>query len=140
MPTTGKRPLIFESVAATWIDIHHVGEELGRHVVRAAPKVSHTTTIREVPTKLNSGICSRDEVLAPSNARPGHHSGLPHSPSNKLPQSRERRFDKVVTGILGLSVPINPTSGQYKSSIAIGVKMMRFLIDTGRGYHLRTSE
>jgi hypothetical protein len=86
-------------------------EELGRHVVRAAPKVSHTTTIREVPTKLNSGICSRDEVLAPSNARPGHHSGLPHSPSNKLPQSRERRFDKVVTGILGLSVPINPTSG-----------------------------
>jgi hypothetical protein len=38
--------------------------------------------------------------------RPGHHPVLPHSPSNKPSQSREVRFDKVVTGILSLSCSI----------------------------------
>jgi hypothetical protein len=83
-------------------------DDCNRQVVRVAPGDSHTTTVREVPTKSNSGLCSRDEVLAPSNARPDHHSGLPHSPSNKPPRSREERFDKVVTRLLGLSGPITP--------------------------------
>jgi hypothetical protein len=34
----------------------------------------------------------------------------------------------------------NLTSGQYKSKLAIGAKMMRSLIDTGMGYYLGTSE
>jgi hypothetical protein len=71
---------------------------------------------------------------------PGHHLGLPHSPSNKPPRSREGRFNKVVIGLLGLPSPINPTCGQYKSKLAIEAKMMRSLIDTGGGYHLEISE
>jgi hypothetical protein len=106
-----KQPLICESIAVTRIDIHHTGEEPDRHVVRAAPEVSHTTTVREVPTKPKSGLYSRDEVLSPSDARPSRHLGLSHSPSNKPPQSREGRFDEVVTGLLDLPNPINPTSG-----------------------------
>jgi hypothetical protein len=66
------------------------------------------TTIRIVPTNLKSGLCFRDEVLPLSDARPDWHLGLPHSPSNKPPRSREGRFDKVVTGLLGLSGPIKP--------------------------------
>jgi hypothetical protein len=72
--------------------------------------------------------------------RPGRHPRLPHSPSDKPPQSREGRFDKVVTGLLGLPGPINPTCGQYKSSLAIGAKMTWSLINTGEGYHIGTSE
>jgi hypothetical protein len=49
--------------------------------------------------------------------RPSHHCGLPHSPSNKPPQSKEGWFDKIVTRLLGLSGPINPTCGQYKSKL-----------------------
>jgi hypothetical protein len=103
-----KRPLIPESVMATWIDIHLAGEELDWHIVHAAPGVSRMTIVREVPTKSNLGICSQDEVLAPSNARHSRHSGLPHSPSNKQPHSREGWFNKVVTGLLGLPGPIKP--------------------------------
>jgi hypothetical protein len=77
-----KQPLISESVTVTQIDIHSVGEEPDKHVVRAAPRVSHTTTICEVPTKSKSGICSQDEVLALTDAWPGCHPGLPHSPCN----------------------------------------------------------
>jgi hypothetical protein len=106
MTTMDKRPLIYESVTVTQIDIHPTGEEPDRHVVRVAPGVSCTTTICEVPTKSKSGLCSRDEILAPSDARSSRHPGLPHSPSNKQPRSREGRFDKVVTGLLGLLVPI----------------------------------
>jgi hypothetical protein len=53
----------------------------------------------------------------PTIVRPGRRRALPHSPSNKPPQSREGRFDKVVTGLLGLPGPINPTCGQYKSKL-----------------------
>jgi hypothetical protein len=74
------------------------------------PGVSRTTIVREVPTKSKLGPCSQDEVLAPSDARPGHHPGLPHSPSNKPPRSWEVRFDEVVTGLLGLSGLIKPAS------------------------------
>jgi hypothetical protein len=122
MTATDKRSLISESITATRIDIHLTGEELDRHVVRVAPRVSRTTTVGEVPTKLKSGLYSRDEVLAPSNVWSGRHSGLPHSPSNKLPWSREWQLDKVVTGLLGLLGPKKPTCGQYKSRLAIGAK------------------
>jgi hypothetical protein len=73
-----------------------------------APGVPHMTTVREVPAKSNLGLCSRDEVLAPSNARPDRNSGLPHPPSNKPPRSREGWFDEVATGLLCLSVPMKP--------------------------------
>jgi hypothetical protein len=85
MIATDKRSLIFESVAVTRIDIHLTEEEPDRHVIHMATGVSRTITIREVPTKLKSGHCSQDEVLTPSDARPGRHPGLPHSPSNKPP-------------------------------------------------------
>jgi hypothetical protein len=101
-----KQSLISVSVAVTQIDIHPAGEEPDQHNVRATPGVSRTTSFCEVPTKSKSGPYSRDEVLAPSDARPDHHPGLPHSPSNKPPRSREVRFDKVVTGLLGLPGPI----------------------------------
>jgi hypothetical protein len=44
----------------------------------------------------------------PAIVRPDRHPGLPHSPSNKPPQSREVRFDKIVTRLLGLPSPIKP--------------------------------
>jgi hypothetical protein len=68
MTATDKRSLISESVAVTRVDIHPAGEELDQHIVRATPGVSRTTTVRKVPTKSKSGLCSRDEVLAPSDA------------------------------------------------------------------------
>jgi hypothetical protein len=92
----------------TRIDIHLLEEEPDQHVVRTTPGVSRTITVCEVPTKLKLGPCSRDEVLTPAIARPGRHHGLPHSPSNKPPRSREVQFNIVVTGLLGLSVPVKP--------------------------------
>jgi hypothetical protein len=62
------RPLISESVVVIQIDIHPVGEEPDRHVVRVAPGVSCMTTVHEIPTKLNLGPCSRNKVLAPSDS------------------------------------------------------------------------
>jgi hypothetical protein len=85
MVAIDKRPLISESVAVTRIEIHPAGEEPNQHIVRVTPEVSHTTTICEVPTKSKLSPCSWDEVLASSDARPGRHPGLPHSPSNKPP-------------------------------------------------------
>jgi hypothetical protein len=88
MTTTDKRSLISESVAAIQIDIHAAWEEPDQHVVRMTPRVSRTTTVYEVPTKSKSGLCSWDEVLAPSDVRPDRHRGLPHSPSKKPPLIR----------------------------------------------------
>jgi hypothetical protein len=88
MTATDKRLLISESVVTIRIDIHPAGEEPGQHVIRVTPGVSRTTTVREVPTKSKSGLCSRDEVLTPSD-----HLVIilvPHSPSTKLPRSRVR--------------------------------------------------
>jgi hypothetical protein len=62
-----KRSLISESVASIQIGVHHVGEEPDQHIVHVAPRVSRMTTIREVPTKSKLGLCSQDEVLAPSD-------------------------------------------------------------------------
>jgi hypothetical protein len=67
MTSTSKRSLISESVAMIRIDIHPTGEGPDQHVVRTAPRVSRTTTVRKVPTKSKSGLCSWDEVLAPSD-------------------------------------------------------------------------
>jgi hypothetical protein len=140
MTATDKRSLISESVMVNRIGVHPAGEEPNQYVVRVTPRVSHMTTVREFSTKSKSGLCSWDEVLAPSDCPNGCHPGLPHSLSNKLPQSREGQFDKVVTRLLGLPGPINPTCGQYKSKLTIGAKMMRSLIDTGWGYYFGTSE
>jgi hypothetical protein len=72
MIATDKWLIISESVAVTQIDIQPTREEPDQHVVHMAHRVPHTTTVREVPTKSKSGLCFRDEVLAPSNhlARP----------------------------------------------------------------------
>jgi hypothetical protein len=51
------------------------------------PGVSRITTVCEVPTKSKPSLCSRDKVLSPSDVRLGRHPRLPHSPSNKPPQS-----------------------------------------------------
>jgi hypothetical protein len=83
MTVTDKRSLISESVTTNRIDIHPAVEEPGQHIVRVTPEVSHTTTVREVPTKSKSRPCSSGEALAPSDARSGRDPELPHSPSNK---------------------------------------------------------
>jgi hypothetical protein len=62
-----KRSLISESVVVIQIGVHPVGEEPDQHVVRAVSRVSCMTTVCEVHTKSKSGLCSRDEVLAPSD-------------------------------------------------------------------------
>jgi hypothetical protein len=82
-----KRSLISESVTTTRMNIHLAGEEPDQHAIRATLGVSRTSTICEVPTNSKYVPCYRDEVLSPSNTRPGRHPGLPHSPSNKTPQS-----------------------------------------------------
>jgi hypothetical protein len=90
MTATSKRPLISESVAAIQIDIHPAREEPDQHVLLSqnrAPALWMKTWLLAI-------------VL------PGRHPGLPHSPSNKRPRSREVWFDKVVTGLLGLLGPI----------------------------------
>jgi hypothetical protein len=48
------------------IGVHPTGEEPDQHVVRLASRVSHTTTVREVPTKSKLSLCTQDEVLAPA--------------------------------------------------------------------------
>jgi hypothetical protein len=67
MTATDKRSLISESVAVIQIGVHHVGEESDQHVVRVTLVVSHTTTIREVPTKSKPELCSWDEVFTPND-------------------------------------------------------------------------
>jgi hypothetical protein len=54
--------LISEIVTVIQIDIHHAGEEPDRHIMRVTPRVSRTTTVGEVPTKLKSGLHSWDKV------------------------------------------------------------------------------
>jgi hypothetical protein len=93
MTAMDKRSLISESVMVTRIDIHPAGEEPDRHIVHVAPRSK-------------SGLCSRDEVLAPNDTRLGCHPRLSHSLSNKPPQSREGRFSKIVPELLGLPNPI----------------------------------
>jgi hypothetical protein len=103
-----------------------------------APGVSRTITVGDVPTKSKSGLCSRDEVLAPCNARPDSHSGLPHSPTNKPPRSKEGQFDKVVTGLLGLSGPIKLDMRSVQIKACHWSQNDRSLIDIDVGYHIGT--
>jgi hypothetical protein len=119
----------------TRIDIHPAGEEPNQHIVRVALRVPRMTTIHEVPTKSKSGPCSRDEVLVPNDARLGRHPGLPHSPTNNPPQSREVQFNEVVTRLLALLGPIklDMWSVQIKAC-------HRGQNDAVLNYHLRTSE
>jgi hypothetical protein len=62
-----KQSLIFESVVVIRFSVHPAEEEPDQHVIRVASQVSRTATIREVPTKSKSGLCSQDEVLALSD-------------------------------------------------------------------------
>jgi hypothetical protein len=106
MTTTDKRSLISESVMVTRIHIHPAGEEPDQHAIRTTLRVSRLTSVCEVPTKSKLGPFSWDEVLAPAITWPDRCRGLPHSPSNKPPCSRDVRFNNVVTWLLGLSGPI----------------------------------
>jgi hypothetical protein len=48
------------------IGVHPAGEEPDQHVIRLASRVTHMTTVREVPTKSKLSPCAQDEVLAPA--------------------------------------------------------------------------
>jgi hypothetical protein len=67
MAAMDKRSLISDSVTVIRIDIHPVRKEPDQHVVRVAPRVSCTITIHKVSTRSKSGLCSRDEILVPSD-------------------------------------------------------------------------
>jgi hypothetical protein len=117
MTTMSKRSLISESIVTIRIGVHSVGEEPEQHVIRLAPWVSHTTTLRKVPTRSKSGLCSRDEILIPTDhlARPS--SWATSVSLHKSPRRREGWFDKVVTKLPSLSGPIksNMWSVQFKA-------------------------
>jgi hypothetical protein len=61
------------------IGVHPTGEEPDQHVVHMAPRVSHTTTVREVPTKSKSGLCSRMKPWLSAIVRPSRHPGASFS-------------------------------------------------------------
>jgi hypothetical protein len=88
------------------IGIYPTGEKPNQHIVRVAPRVSCMTTVREVPTRSKSDPAPGMKSWLPVIVWPSRHPGLPHSPSTKPPRSKEVRFDKVVTKLLGLSGPI----------------------------------
>jgi hypothetical protein len=67
MIATSKQSLISKSVAAIRIGVHPAVEEPDQHIIRVAPQVSRLTTFHKVPTRLKSGLCSRDEIFVPSN-------------------------------------------------------------------------
>jgi hypothetical protein len=90
------------------IGVHLIGEELDQHIIRLAPQVSRMTIVCEVPTKLKLAPAPRMKSWPLEIVRLDRHPGLPHSPSNKQPRSREGWFDKVVTGLLGLPGLIKP--------------------------------
>jgi hypothetical protein len=67
MTAMSKRSLISESVTVIRIGVHPAGKKPDQHIARVAPRVTHMTTIREVPTRSKLGPCSRDKILAPSD-------------------------------------------------------------------------
>jgi hypothetical protein len=73
--------------------------------MHATPRVSRTTIIRKVSTRLKPVLCSWDEVLPSSYTWLSRHPGLPHSPSNKSPQSRGC-CDRTTSEMRGLSPKI----------------------------------
>jgi hypothetical protein len=106
MTATSKRSLISESIVAIQISVHHVGEEPNQHVVCMA----HMSHVRQPFTK---SLLGQNRAPAPGMKSwlpgiiwPGCHPGLPHSPSNKPPRSREVQFDKLVNKLLRLLGPI----------------------------------
>jgi hypothetical protein len=99
------------------IGVHLIGEELDQHIIRLASQVSRMTIVCEVPTKLKLAPAPRMKSWPLEIVRLDRHPGLPHSPSNKQPRSREGQFNKVVTGLLELPGHINPTCSHYKSKL-----------------------
>jgi hypothetical protein len=79
-----------------------------QHIVRVAYRVSRTTTLHKVPTRSKSGLCSRDEILVPSDRSARPLSWATSFSLHKPPQSKEKWFNKVVTKLLGLPVLIKP--------------------------------
>jgi hypothetical protein len=108
MTATSKWSLISESIAVIQSGVHPAGEEPDQHAERVVPWDSRMTIVCKVPTKLKSGPALRMKSWPLAIVQPGHHLRLPHSPSNKPPRSKEVRFDKVVTKLLGLLGPIKP--------------------------------
>jgi hypothetical protein len=140
MTAMSKRPLIFESVMVIRIGVHPVGEEPDQHVVHVAPRISHTITFCEVPTRSKSGLFSDDEILVPNDRLTRSSSWATLFSLHKPPQSREGQFDKVVTKLLGLPGPIKPDMWPLQiKTCPLGPKMMWSLIDTSMGYHLGIS-
>jgi hypothetical protein len=83
----------------------------------------------------------RMKSCLPVIVRPDRHSRLPHSTSTKPPRSREVRFDKVVTKLLGLPGPTKSDMRPIQlKPCPPGPKRHGCLIDTDCGYHIETSE
>jgi hypothetical protein len=100
MTTMSKQTLISESVAVIRVDIHPIGKEPNN--------TSYVWSLRShVRQPYAKSLLSRNwppthrmKSWLPVIIWPGRHPGLPHSPSTKPPQSREMRFNKVVTKLL----------------------------------------
>jgi hypothetical protein len=71
----------------------------GSHVRQ--PSVKSLLSLNWAPV---SGMKSWSSTIV----RPGCHPGLPHSSYDQPPWSREARFNKVVTRLLGLRGPTKP--------------------------------
>jgi hypothetical protein len=76
---------------------------------------------------------------APASGKKSHPR-LPHSPPNKPPQSREVRFNKVVTGLLGLSGPIKSDMRSVQVKACHQGQNDTVFNQHKRGYHLGTSK
>jgi hypothetical protein len=97
MTTTSKRTPISESVAVIQIDVHPIGDKpdntlhlRSRGLLEQQPSTKFLLGQNRAPAP---GMKS----WFPATFQPGHHLGLPHSPSVKLSWSREVWFNKVIT-------------------------------------------
>jgi hypothetical protein len=87
---------------------------------------------------LKSDCCSQDEVLAPSDTWPGHHPGASLS-FQQATSNQGVRFDKVVTGLLGLSGPTKRDVRSVQIKACHQGQNDRSIINTDGGYHTGTS-
>jgi hypothetical protein len=134
-----KRPLM--SVAVIRISVHPAWEKpnntmytrsRGLHIQQ--PSVKSLLGRNQTPTPVMKS-------WLPAIVWPYRYSGLPHSPTIKLPWSREAQFDKIVTKLLGSSNPIKIRHAVNTIlNLLTGIKMTRSLIDTCGGYHLGSSD
>jgi hypothetical protein len=97
------------------------------------------TTICKVSTKSKSVPCSRDEVLAPRDTRPGRHPGA-SSPLQQTTSTQGVQFGEVVTWVRSLPGPIKPDMWPMQIKACHWGQNARSLIDTDGGYHTETLE